>query len=109
MLFGGCLTLYGNLSILNNKNFFMEQEKFKITEFEQRRLIIDLLVRVTTENSIMRHYILLLMTKEDPKYFAKMQDAFQEQYQSRGRKLKETIFENYGHVDLDDILPNIDK
>jgi hypothetical protein len=86
----------------------MEQEKFKITEFEQRRLTIDLLIRTTFEMQLNRELIMLAMSKfskEPDKAFSKMQDSVVPRYKQLSQLLRERIFEHYGHIDLTDILP----
>lgn len=83
----------------------MENEKFKISEFEQRRLMIDLLVRLCVELEANRYLLRLTLCKGDTQIFRTMGEKFDEQYTKMSRKLRETIFANYGHLDIDDFFP----
>jgi hypothetical protein len=85
----------------------MEDEKFAISEFEQRRLIVDLLIRITVENSIMRDYVKVILGKDNPKVFEEMSKKFAARYKELNLRLKENIYANYGHLDLDDVLPSL--
>jgi hypothetical protein len=83
----------------------MEEEKFKITEFEQRRLIIDLLIRICVELETNRYVLRAALSEKNSQTFQLMGQKFQEQYKLMSRKLRETIFANYGHLDKDDFFP----
>ena len=80
------------------------EDKFKITEADQRKLIIDLLIRVTTENTIIRQNLKFILGHLNPNLLSKFDTAFQTLYKEENLKMRENIFRNYGHIDLDDIL-----
>lgn len=82
----------------------MNNDKFNISESEQRRLIIDLLIRITVENSEMRATLFAVLSQGNPQKLQAMMKDFQDRYVAASQRLKETIFANYGDIDLDDLL-----
>lgn len=80
-------------------------EKFEIKEEDQRRLIIDLLVRLCAEAEINRHYLTMVLSQGQPQVLENMQKAFRNLYSQKSQELRGIIFGNYGHIDIDDFFP----
>jgi hypothetical protein len=82
----------------------MSEETFKITEENQQRLIIDLLIRVTVENEVQRMILFTVFSGGYPQKLREKMDLFGKEYKEKSLQLKKIIFANYGHVDLNDLL-----
>lgn len=82
----------------------MEDDKFKMTDYDQRRLIVDLLITTHIENSVMRTIVFSAISNGDPQKLQTMRKMFLEMYREASTRLREKVYANYGHIDLEDIL-----
>lgn len=87
----------------------MSEGTFSITEENQRRVIIDLLVRVCVELEANRYLVRMALSQGNQQVFQNMGTKFQEQYKKMSLKLRETIFEDYGHIDITELFPPGDE
>lgn len=79
-------------------------DRFAISPEMQNKLIIDLLVRVTVENSVLKQTLYGILSKGDENVYNQFCDEFTENYNKCCRGLRAEIFAEYGTIDLEDTL-----
>ena len=80
------------------------EDSFGINEASQRKLIIEMLIRITVENSMMRDYIRHNLSMGNEDAYEALEQTFVRRYQERDKELRESIFAEYG-LDFGPVLP----
>lgn len=75
-----------------------------LKEENRQKAILDLLIRNSAEISVIKEQIALMLSNGDQDILTSIQKDSIERYLYYSERLKETIFANYGDLDIEDLL-----
>jgi hypothetical protein len=81
----------------------MENKNASFSE-ETSKAILDMLVRNSAEISVIKEQIALILSNGNQDILTSIQKGSNERYLYHSQRLKENIFANYGHLDIEDLL-----
>lgn len=71
---------------------------------QSARAILDLLVSMHSEIQVLKEQLGMIYSQGDAQRLAQVQKGTTERYKHHSQKLRDTLFEHYGELNIDDLL-----